>query len=59
MNKKEIILKVSQHSGIDEDTCEKVLKALEDVLGDELGHSKGGRDAFDKVYKLMGFFKEK
>lgn len=58
MNKKETIAKVSQLSGIEYSDCCKVIKALEQVLNEELENSKGVGNAFDKVYKIMGIFKK-
>ena len=40
MNKREIITKVSERSGISWEECEKVLDAFEEVLSDELSSSK-------------------
>ena len=59
MNKREIITKVSERSGISWEECEKVLDAFEEVLSDELSSSKKISGAFDKVYKLMSFVKGK
>ena len=59
MNKREIITKVSERSGISWEECEKVLDAFEEVLSDELSSSKKMSGAFDKVYKLMSFLKGK
>ncbi len=54
-----MVLKVSQKSGINSPDCQKVLDALEQVLNEELENSKGVGDAFDKVYKILSFFKNK
>lgn len=59
MNKTEIAMKVSQRSGVDFEDCKKVLNAFEEVLSDELANSKGLGGAFDKLYRVMGFFKDK
>ncbi len=59
MNNQEMVLKVSQKSGINSPDCQKVLDALEQVLNEELENSKGVGDAFDKVYKILSFFKNK
>ena len=59
MNKKETIIKVSEKSGVSIGEREKVLKALEDVLDNELSSSSGPSGAVDKVYKLLKYFKEK
>lgn len=58
MNKKEVVTKVSQLSGVGYTDCDKVIEALEQVLSDQLEASNGIRDAFGKVYKLMGFLKK-
>ncbi len=59
MNKREIVAKVSEESGVSLQECEKVLDAFEEVLSDELSSSKKISGAFDKVYKLMSFVKGK
>jgi len=59
MNKKEVVTKVSQLSGIEYSDCCKVIEALEQVLGEELESSDGIRNAFGKVYKLMDLFRNK
>jgi len=59
MNRQEVIRKVSQLSEVNIDNCDKVLNALEKVLSDELGSSKGKQNAFDKVFKLMDFLRKK
>lgn len=58
MNKKEVITKVSQLSGIRHSDCCKVIEALEQVLSEELKNSNGIRNAFGKVYKLIKFLKK-
>ncbi|MBK5721812.1 HU family DNA-binding protein [Dysgonomonas sp. Marseille-P4677] len=58
MNKKEVITRVSQLSGIEYTSCDKVIEALEQVLSEELESSNGIRNAFGKVYKLIGFHKK-
>ena len=59
MNQSEIVQKVSQRSGVALSDCEKVIKALEEVLGEELSDSGSVGGAFDKVYRVMSFFKGK
>lgn len=59
MNQSEVVQKVSQRSGVAIDDCEKVLKALEEVLGEEFSDSGSLGGAFDKVYRVMSFFKGK
>jgi hypothetical protein len=58
MNKKEIVTKVSHLSGIEYSGCCKVLEALEQVLSEELDASDGIRNAFGKIYKLIGFLQK-
>lgn len=58
MNKAEVILKVSEKSGINEDDCKKILNAFEEVLSDRLSDSKGV-SVFETVYKIMSFIKSK
>lgn len=59
MNHAEVIEKVSVLSGVDAADCTKVLKAFEQVLEDELSNSKKIGNAFDKIYKLLHYFKNK
>jgi len=56
MNKREVIIRVSAQSGVDVTDCQKVLDALENVLDERLSGSKGMGGAFDKAYRVMGFF---
>jgi nucleoid DNA-binding protein len=58
MNKKETLEKISEISQVNISDCEKVVDALERVLTEELETSKGISSAFDKVYKIMSFFKK-
>lgn len=58
MNKKEVVIKASQLSGVEYSDCDKVIEALERVLSEELKTSNGTRNAFGKVHKLMGFLKK-
>ncbi|MDQ0339709.1 hypothetical protein J2S00_002502 [Caldalkalibacillus uzonensis] len=39
--------------GVNINDCKKVLDAFEEVLNDELSHSKDVSSAFDKVYKVL------
>lgn len=59
MNKREVIDRVAEKSGIAKSECEKVLTAFEEVFNDELTNSKGIGKAFDKVYKIMDFLNSK
>lgn len=59
MNNAEVVAKVAEKSGVNVDDCKKVLDAFEEVLSDELSNSKDIGSAFDKVYKVMSFFKNK
>lgn len=58
MNKKETLEKISEISQVSISDCEKVVDALERVLTEELETSKGISSVFDKVYKIMSFFKK-
>ncbi|USG64800.1 HU family DNA-binding protein [Brevibacillus ruminantium] len=58
MNKTEVVFKVSERSGVNEEDCRKVLDALEEVLSDELSNSQDVRSVFDKVYSLLHFFQK-
>ena len=53
MNERETIIKISEKSGIHIEECEKVLKALEDVLDNELSSSNGPSGAVDIVYNEL------
>ncbi|MDR2948099.1 MAG: hypothetical protein ACK5KL_00745 [Dysgonomonas sp.] len=59
MNKKEVIGKVSYLSAVSTTDCYKVLIALEEVLSSELKATKGTRNIFDKLYRLMTILKNK
>lgn len=59
MNKEEVIARVAAQSGVNEEDCRRVLKALETVLSDELADSKGVMSALDKVQKVLGFLQGK
>lgn len=52
-------LKVSEKSGVAVDDCYKVLEAFEEVLSDELSNSKNIGNAFDKIYNVLTFLKNK
>lgn len=58
MNKKELIVKISQISGVESSDCCQVIEALEIVLSEELETSSSIRNVFGKVYKLMGILKK-
>lgn len=59
MNKTEIINKITERSKISREECEKVINAFEEVLEDELSDSKGISGAFNKIYNVLHYFKEK
>lgn len=59
MNKTEVILNVSEKSGVKPDDTRKVLEAFEEVFNERLSNSKGINCAFDKVYSIMSFIKNK
>ena len=50
MNKAEVILRISEKSGIVQDDCKKVLDAFEEVLSDRLSHCIN--NAFYKTYSM-------
>ena len=54
MNKTDVIRKVSESSEIPEETCAKVLSALERVLQDELG-ANGGLGALGKITGILNY----
>lgn len=59
MNKTEVILNVSEKSGVKPDDTRKVLEAFEEVFNERLSNSKVINSAFDKVYSIMSFIKNK
>jgi len=59
MNKIEVIMKVSEKSGINRSDCEKVLDAFEKVFENELSGSKNGMRALDKIYQVLSVFRTK
>lgn len=59
MNKKGLLIKTSELSGVALPDCDKVLNALEQVLTDKLESSKSARSIFDKLYKLMTILNNK
>lgn len=52
MNKAEVIAGVSERSGVDRETCEKVLNAFEAVFQGELS-AKGLTGAFGKLAWIL------
>jgi len=59
MNKREVIIKVSERSQVSEEECMKVINALEEVLSGEFSDAGSAGSAFDKAFKLMCFFNNK
>lgn len=59
MNNAEVVARVSELSGVNVADCEKVLQALETVLSDELSHSESVGNAFDKIYNVLNYFKQR
>lgn len=59
MNKTNLVIKVSEISGVDINNCKRVLDAFEEVLGDELSNSDSVGNAFDKIYKMMDSLKKR
>jgi len=59
MNKAEVIREVSALSGIEPETCVRVLDAMENVFSNELSHTKGKSGAFEKIYNLLGYLRNK
>jgi len=58
MKKSEVILQVSEISGIDTVSCQKVLKALEQVFEQELSVSKKKEGWFNTAFNVMNFIKK-
>ena len=58
-NKRDMALKISAKTGFDTEDCKKMLDAFEEILSEELKNSKGLGGAFDKVYGIMSFLKDK
>lgn len=60
MSKQDIIvIKVSARSKINQDDCTKVLDAFEEILSERLSNSNSISGAFDKIYNVMSFIKNK
>lgn len=59
MNNAEVVAKVSEKSGVTVDDCNKVLNAFEEVLSHELSNSPSVGGAFDKIYNVMSYFKDR
>ena len=57
MNNTKMILTVSERSGVNITDCAKVLQAFEESLTCELKNSKSVSNGFDKVYRVLSFFK--
>lgn len=53
MNKTEIITEVSQMTSVSVTDCEKVLDALEEVLGGELNRKGWKNGLFDMIFQIM------
>lgn len=58
MNKADVVQKVSERSGVDAETCERVIKAFEKVLQDELG-SASLSGLLDKVGGVLDALRPK
>lgn len=52
-NNSQVIGKVSELSGVDAETCGKVLKAFEQVMQDELGASQGVGGVLEKLGTII------
>ena len=59
MNKTEIITEVSQMTSVSVADCEKVLDALEEVLGGELNRKGWKNGLFDMIFQIMSKIKSK
>lgn len=59
MNKTALIKRVSEISGVKAEECDKVLKAMEQALEENLSESKRPSEIFDKVYRIMSFIQQK
>ena len=59
MNKTEIITEVSQMTSVSVTDCEKVLDALEEVLGGELNRKGWKNGLFDMIFQIMSKIKSK
>lgn len=58
MNKADVVAKVSEMSGVDPETCQKVIKSLEKVLQSEIG-GKGIDGALEKIAGIINFLSPK
>lgn len=59
MNNAELIIKVSEISGINTSDCQKVMKAFEQVLENKLAESQSAMNAIDKAYTILNYFRGK
>jgi hypothetical protein len=59
MNNAELIIQVSEVSGINTSDCEKVIKAFEQVLENKFAESQGAMNAIDKAYKILNYLRFK
>jgi hypothetical protein len=59
MNRVEITEETARISGVDLSSCDKVLKALEQVMSNELNTAGSAKNIFDMLYKLMTILKSK
>lgn len=57
MRHNDLVKKTSDKAGVNEKDCDRVLNGLEDVLEEDLAFSKHVRNAVDKLYNLLGYFK--
>lgn len=59
MNKTEIINRITERTEINREECEIIINTFEKVLEEELSDSKGIKEAFNKVYNVLHYFREK
>ncbi|MCC8132656.1 MAG: hypothetical protein LUG96_16370 [Tannerellaceae bacterium] len=53
MNKTDVLTQVSRKTGVNLVTCANVLDAFEEVLSEEVAHSRWKGGLFDKIYYYM------
>lgn len=59
MEHRQLVEKISHKTGINQEDCNLVLNALEDVLEEDLASSKNIGSAADKIYNIIGYFRNK
>lgn len=59
MNHDELIQRISERTGVDTGSCDKVIRAFEDVLNEGLSEKEWKSRMFDRVVQMMNSVKAK